>query len=66
MKFERIINAFTTLSKTKKIGVIGLAITLLTTSTTSTAYIVHDPVNAAKLMQQIKQYRDDCTTKSIT
>ena len=57
MKFERIINAFTTLSKTKKIGVIGLAITLLTTST-STAYIVHDPVNAAKLMQQIKQYRE--------
>ena len=57
MKFERIINAFTTLSKTKKISVIGLAITLLTTST-STAYIVHDPVNAAKLMQQIKQYRE--------
>jgi DNA repair exonuclease SbcCD ATPase subunit len=57
MKFERIINAFTTLSKTKKIGVIGLAIALLTTST-STAYIVHDPVNAAKLMQQIKQYRE--------
>ena len=43
--------------QTKKIGVIGLAITLLTTST-STAYIVHDPVNAAKLMQQIKQYRE--------
>lgn len=66
MKFDRIINAFTTLSKTKKIGVIGLAITLLTTST-STAYIVHDPVNAAKLMQQIKQYREMIAQqKSIT
>ena len=57
MKSERKIKAFTTLSKAKKIGIIGLAITCLATST-STAYIVYDPSNAAKLMQQIKQYRE--------